>query len=696
MSIKQIKWHAAVLAVTVFAALTILFALATVTSNAAEAPPYDPSTHTYTLTGGTYGGPIELDENETTTLNISGDNILEAVISGSNAGLKITGNGTLDVRCYAVTCGDLTICDGAEVKLQHSIDAFGSVTIKNAKLESDDAHFSFGANDGNTKKHVFENAVINLKVSDQYLHSSPEPGIDIRGDCTFTNCDVTFVNGHIRVMSGVFTIDGGTFNMTRIPNVSFDAFVIFTKAVINNATVKADSHCMFNILEMTNSDIDINIPEEQLYQYGSRISEPAMFGRELTLSGGKVNIEGNAKTGICVYDNLNIKNNTEINVTAKSFGLLGTNIKINNASGKFRVTDPQANAAVAATTLSVSSDQPGALDPGTISLQSVNVKQPADYTIGQTTTTIEPDILNGAPEEISITAILEGNAPAKTVILESGHATHTWDAGKVTTEPTETAEGVKTYTCTVCGATKTEAIPKLSPQGSQDSNGTGKGEDGTPFGKGASVEAAEAAILALPNDNDPAGTAFGLLQLKATKVTKNSINLKWKAVPGATKYILFANKCGTGNKYKKLGEVTGTSYTATQAAGAAIQKGTYYKFMMIAADSSGKVVSTSKTVHAATKGGKVGNHKKVTVSKSVTKKAKKLKKGKTLKLKAKAVPQAKKLKVKKHRGIMYESSNPAVAQVNSKGTVKGVTKGTCYIYAYAQNGTCAKVKVTVK
>ena len=264
---------------------------------------------------------------------------------------------------------------------------------------------------------------------------------------------------------------------------------------------------------------------------------------------------------------------------------------------------------------------------------------------------------------------------------------HKWDEGVVTKEPTATEDGVKTYSCTVCGETKTEAIPKLAPS---------NGDDGTPFGKGASVEAAEAAILALPDDNDPAGTAFGLLQLKAAKVTKDSIKLNWKAVPGANRYIIFANKCGTGNKYKKLIEVSGTSLNVTQAAGAALKKGTYYKFMMIAADANGKVITTSKTVHAATKGGKVGNHKKVTVKKTVTKKARKLKKGKTLKLKAKAIPQARKLKVRKHRGIKYESSNPAVAKVNGKGVVKGVRKGTCYIYAYAQNGTCAKVKVTVK
>lgn len=40
---------------------------------------------------------------------------------------------------------------------------------------------------------------------------------------------------------------------------------------------------------------------------------------------------------------------------------------------------------------------------------------------------------------------------------------HSWDNGVVTKEATEDEEGVKTYTCTVCGATKTEAIPKLTP-----------------------------------------------------------------------------------------------------------------------------------------------------------------------------------------------------------------------------------------
>lgn len=39
---------------------------------------------------------------------------------------------------------------------------------------------------------------------------------------------------------------------------------------------------------------------------------------------------------------------------------------------------------------------------------------------------------------------------------------HSWDEGTVTKDPTTTAEGEKTYTCSACGKTKTEAIAKLA------------------------------------------------------------------------------------------------------------------------------------------------------------------------------------------------------------------------------------------
>ena len=43
--------------------------------------------------------------------------------------------------------------------------------------------------------------------------------------------------------------------------------------------------------------------------------------------------------------------------------------------------------------------------------------------------------------------------------IEQDKALHRWDDGVITTAATETTEGVRTYTCTVCGATKTEVLP---------------------------------------------------------------------------------------------------------------------------------------------------------------------------------------------------------------------------------------------
>ena len=49
-----------------------------------------------------------------------------------------------------------------------------------------------------------------------------------------------------------------------------------------------------------------------------------------------------------------------------------------------------------------------------------------------------------------------GDSYVDTYVDALGHA---WDEGKVTKEPTETETGVKTFTCTRCGETKTEVIP---------------------------------------------------------------------------------------------------------------------------------------------------------------------------------------------------------------------------------------------
>ena len=60
--------------------------------------------------------------------------------------------------------------------------------------------------------------------------------------------------------------------------------------------------------------------------------------------------------------------------------------------------------------------------------------------------------------------VLEGK-PTETV---PATGQHTWDNGKITLAPTTTKECVKTFTCTVCKATKTEAVAKLPAKPKND------------------------------------------------------------------------------------------------------------------------------------------------------------------------------------------------------------------------------------
>ncbi len=46
----------------------------------------------------------------------------------------------------------------------------------------------------------------------------------------------------------------------------------------------------------------------------------------------------------------------------------------------------------------------------------------------------------------------------KNCTLTADQAAHTWNDGEITTKATQEAAGVKTYTCTVCSATKTEGV----------------------------------------------------------------------------------------------------------------------------------------------------------------------------------------------------------------------------------------------
>lgn len=195
----------------------------------------------------------------------------------------------------------------------------------------------------------------------------------------------------------------------------------------------------------------------------------------------------------------------------------------------------------------------------------------------------------------------------------------------------------------------------------------------------------EKEILNLKNDKDPSYSTFGKLQAKVIKSTKKSNKVTWKKISGATKYVIYGAKCGTS--YKRISSVKKNSFVHKK-----LKKGTYYKYMVVAQNKKGEVLAVSRLIHAATKGGKVGNCKKVKLNKVRLQ----LKKGKKFKIKANQVVNSKKLKVRNHRKIAFESSNPDVAWVSKKGVMKARKKGKCIIYVYAQNGIYTKLKVIIK
>ena len=221
-----------------------------------------------------------------------------------------------------------------------------------------------------------------------------------------------------------------------------------------------------------------------------------------------------------------------------------------------------------------------------------------------------------------------------------------------------------------------------------------KAAAGTP-----ATSTVEKRIIGKKTNSDPAGSAFLPLQLKSLKQTKTSVTLRWKAVRGASGYVIYGSKCGKANKIKKLATVKKTSFVQKK-----LKKGTYYRYIVVAEKQTAlgsRAAAVSKMIYVATKGGKVGNVKSLTAEIKKSGKWKKVstvtvKKGKTVKPKITQIPVSKKLKVTKYAAPRFVSSKPKIATVSRKGVIKGKAKGTSYVFVFAQNGAFKRIKVVVK
>ena len=210
------------------------------------------------------------------------------------------------------------------------------------------------------------------------------------------------------------------------------------------------------------------------------------------------------------------------------------------------------------------------------------------------------------------------------------------------------------------------------------------------------LEAAEKQITALQNDGDLINTNFRTLAARVTSVKKTSLTVKWKRVKGAAGYIIYAAKAGA-SRYVRAGETGNSaakSFTLKKISGKRLKKNTYYKILILAYKNSTdgrRLLASSKTIHAATGGGKNGNPVKLTGLKTSLA----VQRGKKIKLSVKQPADAGK-KIKKYRAVSFESTDPSIAAVSKKGMIKAKKKGNCLIYVYAQNGLSKKIKIKVK
>ena len=193
-------------------------------------------------------------------------------------------------------------------------------------------------------------------------------------------------------------------------------------------------------------------------------------------------------------------------------------------------------------------------------------------------------------------------------------------------------------------------------------------------------------------DNIATGTNDFFHFCLTSKATESSQKLTYNKVSGADGYIIYGTNCGLNNKLVKLADVSGktTSYNHKD-----LDKATYYKcYVQAYKIVNGKkvVIATSKIIHSTTTSETYGNPTEVVLDTSVVT----MTVGTSKKVTGNIVLPDNKQTENHVSPIRYESTNKAIATVTQSGNIKAISKGTCYLYVYAENGVYKKIKVTVK
>ena len=260
------------------------------------------------------------------------------------------------------------------------------------------------------------------------------------------------------------------------------------------------------------------------------------------------------------------------------------------------------------------------------------------------------------------------------VIPKTGH---NWGDWKTTKEPTETATGEKQRVC------------------KNDSFHVEK--ETIPIKKSESTPTSETETQAKNEVKNVSGIPLAKMIAKG----KKSLKITWMKVNGAEGYDIFFAACGQNEKKTKcklVKTVTGNSkfsWTKTKLKAKKAYKA--YVKAWVMENGNKKYVGTSPLVHAFTANGTKTqtNAKNVKVEKTKIS----VKKGKTKKIKVVSIAKVKsklELMDKSHAAkLRYLSTDKKIATVNKSGKIKGISKGSCYVYVYAHNGVSRRITVKV-
>ena len=181
---------------------------------------------------------------------------------------------------------------------------------------------------------------------------------------------------------------------------------------------------------------------------------------------------------------------------------------------------------------------------------------------------------------------------------------------------------------------------------------------------------------------------------KAVSSSKTSIKVSWAAAQDANKYIIYYAKPGksTFSRFKTVKSGKAGSVTIK-----GLKKNRNYRFKVAAYHGNNRL-SVSAAAESLTcnlsSNGKWTNTSSVAVRNTRLS----VKKDKTVKINGAALKgckKGKKILGSNKTKFRYVSSDTTIATVTSKGTVKGIRKGSCKVYVIAPNGVRKAVSISV-